>query len=152
MRGYNTNLASEFHVLGTLYRLGHDANLTLGNKKSVDITVVRGPADVITIDVKAVAKQMDWPVGSREVAHPERHFLVLLCYNGAFTDPATPPDVWVVPYADLEAEGLVKPYKGGMRVVSRARLLQTGDTYRNGWKRLEAAPPVEKKRPARARG
>ena len=39
-RGYNTNLASEFYVLSMLYRLGFDANLTLGNKKSVDITVV----------------------------------------------------------------------------------------------------------------
>ena len=39
-RGYNTNLASEFYVLSMLYRPGLDANLTLGNKKSVDIAVV----------------------------------------------------------------------------------------------------------------
>jgi len=37
--GYNSNRASEFHVLACLYRLGHDAALTLGNKKSVDIAV-----------------------------------------------------------------------------------------------------------------
>jgi hypothetical protein len=41
-RGYNTNLASEFYVLSMLYRLGFDANLTLGNKKSVDIAVCWG--------------------------------------------------------------------------------------------------------------
>ena len=30
-------------MLSVLYRLGLDANLPLGNKKSVDITVVLGP-------------------------------------------------------------------------------------------------------------
>jgi hypothetical protein len=39
---YNTNLAAEFYVLSVLHRLGFDANLTLGNKKSVDIAVIRG--------------------------------------------------------------------------------------------------------------
>jgi hypothetical protein len=63
-RGYNTNLASEFYVLSMLYRLGLDANLTLGNKKSVDITVVLGPGRAVTIDVKAVAGKMDWLMGS----------------------------------------------------------------------------------------
>ena len=37
MTNYNTNLASEFYVLSMLHRLGSDASLTLGNKKSVDI-------------------------------------------------------------------------------------------------------------------
>ena len=41
MSGYNTNLAAEFHVLSMLHRLGADATLTLGNKKGVDIVVVR---------------------------------------------------------------------------------------------------------------
>jgi hypothetical protein len=36
----NTNLASEFFVLSALHRLGLDAVLTLGNKKSVDIAVL----------------------------------------------------------------------------------------------------------------
>ena len=39
MSGYNTNLASEFHVLSVLHRLGATANLTLGNKKGVEIFV-----------------------------------------------------------------------------------------------------------------
>src|SRR3954471_20641077 len=63
-RGYNTNLASEFYVLSALYRLGMDANLTLGNKKSVDIAVVLGPGHAITVDVKAVAGKMDWLMGA----------------------------------------------------------------------------------------
>ncbi len=50
--GYNTNLAAEFHVLSVLHRLGVDATLTLGNKKSVDIAVIKGAGRSITVDVK----------------------------------------------------------------------------------------------------
>src|ERR1700677_610119 len=48
-------LAAEFYVLSVLHRLGVDANLTLGNKKSVDIAAVRAAGDAITIDVKGLA-------------------------------------------------------------------------------------------------
>ena len=41
MTTYNTNLAAEFYVLSVLHRLGAEANLTLGNKKAVDIVVLR---------------------------------------------------------------------------------------------------------------
>ena len=34
---YNTGIASEYLVLSMLYRLGVDAYLTLGNRKSIDI-------------------------------------------------------------------------------------------------------------------
>ncbi len=52
---YNTNLAAEFYVLSVLHRLGAEANLTLGNKKAVDIVVVRGAGDTVTIDVEGLA-------------------------------------------------------------------------------------------------
>ncbi len=45
--GYNTNLAAEFYVLSMLHRLGADANLTLGNKKSVDIAIVKDAGNVL---------------------------------------------------------------------------------------------------------
>src|SRR5687768_5378317 len=61
--GYNTNLAAEFHVLSVLHRLGVDANLTLGNKKSVDIAIIRGAGDAVTVDVKGLAGTTGWPVG-----------------------------------------------------------------------------------------
>jgi hypothetical protein len=85
-RAYNTNLASEFYVMSVLYRLGLDANLTLGNKKAVDIVVVLAPGDTITIDVKAVAGAVDWLVGSAQNAARNRHFVVLLSYEGKFAN------------------------------------------------------------------
>ena len=60
MTTYNTNLAAEFYVLSMLHRLGFDASLTLGNKKAVDIVVVRDSGNVVTIDVKGLAAP---PVG-----------------------------------------------------------------------------------------
>ena len=83
-RGYNTNLASEFYVLSMLYRLGFDANLTLGNKKSVDIAVVFGPGHAITVDVKAVAGKMDWLMGSSPDLPKLNHYVVLVSYEGLF--------------------------------------------------------------------
>jgi hypothetical protein len=143
LRGYNTNLASEFYVLSTLYRLGLDANLTLGNKKSVDITVVRGPSDVITIDVKAVAKCMDWPMRSALIQDATRHFLVLLCYNNAFTDPARRPDAWVIPFTAIEDDALSKAFQGGMTCIIRSRLVKI-DRYKEAWALLKArAAPEE---------
>src|ERR1043165_7823281 len=100
-KGYNTNLASEFYVLSTLYRLGLNANLTLGNKKSVDITIVLGPGRAITVDVKAVAAKMDWLMGSRSDVAKENHFIILVSYDGRFDDPDAKPRCWIVRAADL---------------------------------------------------
>src|SRR5687767_203399 len=74
---YNTNLASEFYAMSVLYRLGCDAHLTLGNKKAVDIVVVRGPGDVVTLDVKAVVGKTDWLAGSPEAVARGNHFVAL---------------------------------------------------------------------------
>ncbi|MDD3687225.1 MAG: hypothetical protein PHE56_10720 [Bacteroidales bacterium] len=54
MTKYNTNLASEYYVLATLYRLGFDAYITLGNKKSIDIILHLENHKQITIDVKGL--------------------------------------------------------------------------------------------------
>ncbi len=40
-KGYNTNLAAEYGVLSALYRMGINAHLTLGNKKSIDIVIAK---------------------------------------------------------------------------------------------------------------
>jgi hypothetical protein len=68
--GYNTNLAAEFYVLSMMHRHRAEANLTLGNKKSVDIASVRGAGDAITIDVKGLAGSTAWPVDNLP---PPRH-------------------------------------------------------------------------------
>lgn len=86
-RGYGTNLASEFYVLSALYRLGLDANLTLGNKKGIDIVVPCSPGKAITIEVKAVAGKNDWLVGKLRLLPREHHHVVLVSYDGMSISP-----------------------------------------------------------------
>lgn len=142
MSSYETNLASEFYVLSALYRLNADATLSLGNKKSVDITVVRSAGDVVTIDVKAVANKYDWPAGKLYAGDPNRHFLVLLSYEGRFSDLATTPSAWVIPHPDLAP--FIKPYAGGMRVLSRAVVKKKASQFKDAWNLILQPPAVSR--------
>ena len=90
MRRHNTNLASEFHVLSILHRLGLDAMLTLGNKKMVDIVVTNDLGDVITIDVKGIAKKYDWPADNIRSPRQGKHFMALVSYEGEIENPTNP--------------------------------------------------------------
>jgi hypothetical protein len=127
---YETNLASEFYVLAALYRLGADASLSLGNKKAVDITVVRAAGDAVTIDVKGVAGRYDWPADNISVTPRERHFLAFVSFEGKFEDPRALPSIWVVPHADVER---FRAQYSGRSNISRAKLLAEGDKYREHW-------------------
>jgi hypothetical protein len=131
-RAYNTNLASEFYVMSVLYRLGLDANLTLGNKKAVDIVVVIAPGDTITIDVKAVAGAVDWLVGSTIETPRDRHFVVLLSYEGKFADLAWLPKVWI--FLHKEFLGLIKSAKPPsiLRYVPRSQVRRL-EHRRDAW-------------------
>ena len=58
MSGYDTNLAAEFYVLSCLHRRGLTANLTLGNKKGVDVVVVREAGDAVTVRGEGCGKEV----------------------------------------------------------------------------------------------
>ena len=130
MTGYNTNLAAEFYVLSVLHRLGVDANLTLGNKKSVDIAAVRAAGDAITIDVKGLTGTTSWPVDN--LKPPKKgHFIVFVCFAGRIADPVSVPETWVVPSRNVPTLTYCAP--GGRRVVTRGQLNSKGKRYRNAW-------------------
>ncbi len=139
-RGYNTNLASEFYVLSMLYRLGLDANLTLGNKKSVDISVVLGPGQAVTVDVKAVAGKMDWLMGSTPSSPRPNHFVVLVSYEGRFADAQQAPRCWVVRHEDVLPLVKTAGAKGAMRYLSRKQVLNTLGTHEGAWQLLTEGP------------
>jgi hypothetical protein len=129
-KSYNTNLASEFYVLSALHRLGLDAVLTLGNKKSVDLAVVRDAGDSVTVDVKGLAGKTSWPVDNVKEAKPQ-HFLVFVCYCGKIEEVEVSPEVWVIPSTKLAP--LIYHAPGGRKVVPRKKLLQEAQEYRNAW-------------------
>ena len=133
MTKYNTNLASEFWVLSMLHRLGADASLTLGNKKSVDILVTNDAGRVKTVDVKGVAKRWDWPADNIRLPGPKNHFYAFLSFEGGIDDPAVPPSVWIVPASHLKP--LIRKYST-RSVVSRKAVNETGNRYADSWWRL----------------
>jgi hypothetical protein len=137
-RGYATNLASEFYVLSVLYRLGLSANLTLGNKKGVDIVVACAPGRAITIEVKAVAGKNDWLVGNLGIEPREHHFVVLVSYEALFDKPDELPRVWVFPHDDLVP--FIRTSKtGSARYISRKQIRETAATHSQDWELLRQA-------------
>jgi hypothetical protein len=129
-KGFNTNLAAEFHVLSILHRLGLDANLTLGNKKSVDIAIIRTAGEAYTVDVKGLAGTTSCPVDNFRTARIG-HFLALVCFRGKIGDPKEAPETYIVPSTELEA--LMYKAKGGRRVVQVSTMRHKGMKYRDGW-------------------
>ena len=93
---YNTNLAAEFWVLSVLYRFGVEAHLTLDNKKSVDILIVRN-SKTISVDVKGLAGRYDWPADNIKVLDNPNHFYIFLSFEGKISDPLASPSVWIIP-------------------------------------------------------
>ena len=131
MTTYNTNLASEFYVLSMLHRLGCDASLTLGNKKSVDIVVVRESGNVVTIDVKGLAGTTSWPVDNvKKVA--KDHFLVFVSYLGKIGDYTVSPEVYVVPSKKLAPLVYHSP-NGKRHVLQLSRMRKDGKQFRDAW-------------------
>jgi hypothetical protein len=132
-KGYNTNLAAEFYVLSVLHRFGAEANLTLGNKKSVDIAIVRAAGKAITVDVKGLAGKTGWPVDNVAKGRAG-HFIVLVCFLGTIADPQVTPEVYVVPSVQLDA--LMYHAPGGRRLITLSKARKDGARFRDGWKVL----------------
>ena len=135
MTTYNTNLASEFWVLSVLHRLGAEAYLTLGNKKSVDIVVVRESGNVVTIDVKGLAGRTSWPVDNvKKVA--KDHFLVFVSFLGKIAEHTLLPEVYVVPSKRLAPLVYHSP-NGKRQVLPLSRMRKAGSEFRDAWESLK---------------
>ena len=118
--------------------MGLAANLTLGNKKGVDIVVACAPGRAITIEVKAVAGKNDWLVGKLGIEPREHHFVVLVCYEGRFAEPDEPPTSWV--FGDQEIAPLVRTSKAGTaRYISRKEVREKAHAHAQDWDRLRRA-------------
>jgi hypothetical protein len=129
-KGYNTNLAAEFYVLSVLHRLGLDANLTLGNKKSVDIAIGRDAGEAYTIDVKELAGKTSWPIDNIR-AGKERHFLVFVSFLGKISQPEVAPEVYIVP--STEMDWLAYDAPGGRRLLQFKTMRENASRFKDKW-------------------
>lgn len=139
-QGYDSNLASEFFVLSCLHRRGQDATLSLGNKKTVDLQLVRPSGLVVTIDVKASATRADWIAGKKVLKAADRHFVALVGYEGRIADLGFTPRTWIVPYRELES--FVHTYKRDTRCVRRSLIDKEGARFENAWDQLWIEHPA----------
>lgn len=143
MSTYNTNLAAEFYVLSVLHRLGAEANLTLGNKKSVDIVVIRDAGDTATIDVKGLAGKTCWPIDNFR-GPKKNHFLVFVCFLDKISDPAVLPEIYVVPSARVSKLRYTSP--AGRKVINLYTIRKIGQEYKDAWHLVMSISSREKKR------
>ena len=121
-----TGTASELQVCAWLMRMGYEAYITMGNRKHVDIRVVRGDR-TCTIDVKAVRGYSSWIINN--VTALPAHFIVFLCYDDRFDDVTHQPDVYVVPSGDVER---VQSVYGTQRRITKSNI----KSYQNAWNLL----------------
>jgi hypothetical protein len=136
MKGYNTNLASEYYVLATLYRLGFDAYITLGNKKGIDIILNLNDEKQITIDVKGLQGTTLFPLDNVDetVAKPN-HFIVFLSFLNKISDPLSLPEIYIVPHNGLKELMYFNP-KGNRKGINLSTLRSTGAQFKDAWSTL----------------
>lgn len=111
LNSYNTGIASEYYILAQLYRLGYEAYVSLGNKKSIDIRIVKDEKTV-TLDVKAVQGYSSLIVNN--LAYKASHFVAFVIYNNKFEDLKFVPEVYIM--SSLDVKTIEKSFKDQKRV------------------------------------
>lgn len=94
-------MAGEFFVMESLFRLGHEPSLTLGNAKTIDILVRTISGKLYEVSVKAIQGGGKWGVGTEDYSNRGNLIFVLLYYK-SFSDISTVPESFVLPAEDVE--------------------------------------------------
>jgi hypothetical protein len=123
-------MAAEFYILSQLLRMGLEAYLSQGNKKSIDIRVVHGPDKAISIDVKAVRSYSSLVVNN--VTAAPHHYIAFVIYNNKFEDLSVAPEVFIVPSVDVPA--ITRKFGEERRVMKGSLAI-----YKNNWQALHGA-------------
>ncbi len=137
MKGYNTNLASEYYVLATLYRLGFDAYITLGNKKGIDIILNLNDEKQITIDVKGLRGTTLFPLDNVDDSlNKPNHFVVLLSFLNKMNDPMQVPEIYVLPHNSIK-DFMYRNPKGNRKGINLSTLRKEAKEFENNWNILK---------------
>ena len=127
---FNTGIASEYLILSKLYRLDLEAYISQGNKKSVDIRVIRENGTPISIDVKSVRGYSSLVVNN--VVPSNDHFLAFVIYNNKFVDLTVEPEIFVVPSIELHS---ITTIWGNERRVMKGNLVN----YKDKWEYIKSS-------------
>ncbi len=124
---YDSGAASEFLVLSTLYRLGVNAFISLGNKKSIDIIVKAKSGQSLSVDVKSVRGYTSVVVNN--VIPAPNHFIVVVVYKNKFEDPTTLPDFYIIPSERIPE---IRSEFNGEHRLMKGKLKE----FRDAWEQL----------------
>jgi hypothetical protein len=124
-----SGIEAEYFVLSQLYRMGFDAHITLGSRKSIDIAVILRNGTAISIDVKSLKYYSSFPVDN--ALQKNGHFLVFVPYDNKKGDITFFPKTYVVP--SIELDKVVTEFNGKRRVL-RGQLDK--GSYLNAWHHL----------------
>jgi hypothetical protein len=125
-------MAGEFFVMERLFRLGHEAALTLGNAKSIDVIVKSRTGNLVTVSVKAVRGGGKWPVDKRDLSAENALVFVFLLYP-KFENVMTDPDVWIMRASDVELRKRDWFKKSAIYYSHRTQAPDDLDKFRNAW-------------------
>ena len=136
MKKYNTNLASEYYVLAVLYRMGFDAYITLGNKKSVDIILNLNDIKQITIDVKGLRGTTLFPLDNvDEQLDKPNHFLIFLSFLNKISEPSILPEIYILPYNKAK-DLMYRNPKGNRKGINLSTLRSEASEFKDNWEIL----------------
>jgi len=121
---FNTGIAAEYFILSQLYRMGLEAYISQGNKKSIDIRIIKEDGTAVSIDVKAVRGYSSLVVNNVRII--ENHFIVFVIYNDKFENILAFPDVFIVPSGDVPS--ITSHFKKEKRVMKGAL-----EKYKDKW-------------------
>ena len=131
-KSHSTCMAGEFCVLEKLFRLGHEASLTIGNAKSIDILTKSSSGLLYEVSVKAIRGGGKWGIGKEDVSKRQNLVYVLLYYK-KFTDVDTQPIFWIIPAKD--AQKIKQPWLNNSYAIycSNKENRLVIEKYRDGW-------------------
>lgn len=110
---HNTGIAAEYFVLSQLYRQSIEAYVTIGNKKSIDIRIIKKDKTPISLDVKAVRGYTSLIINN--LTYASDHFVAFVIYNEKFEQVDYMPEVYIIP--SLIVQEIKRSYKDQVRVM-----------------------------------
>jgi len=110
---FNTGIAAEYFVLSQLYRMGIEAYISQGNKKAIDIRIIKSNGVAISIDVKAVRGYSSLVVNN--VLEKKNHYVIFVVYNNKFENINEMPEVFIV--SSREVIKIAKHFKKEKRIM-----------------------------------
>ena len=129
-KGHITGMAGEFFVMEKLFRMEHEASITFGNAKAIDILTRSPQGNLYEVSVKAMRGGGKWGIGNHDYSnHPNMVFVLL--YYKKFSEIEHAPEVWVIPA--IEAEKIKLPWHGGFGLYIYKKHAELLEPYKNAW-------------------